>query len=130
MIDYILRFSDEAEAISLLSDWRYDGENSAWAGGVLPVKVILQSAVWDGDATQIKPEIVSEGYWVGLAEEEASSEIWSLPNAIAEMDRDSGTIIRLRGFNLAALNNIVAISPVWAGSNYPWGSFAYKEPLP
>jgi len=131
MIDYILRFDNETDAAGALFDYRLADEEGAasWVGGVLPVKVILQSAVWAADETQIQPEIVSEGYWVGLAEKQPSSEIWSLPNTIAEMDRDSGTIIRLRGFNLAALNNIAAISPVWAGSKYPWGKFAYKEPV-
>lgn len=126
MIDYLFNFADEDAAIAALPEYYFEDEygGKSWVGGALPVRVIMQSAIYDESLMEVQPEIASPGFWVGISSDEPSSDLWGLPNCVAEMNRETGNIIQLRGFDLDAINSIVTISPTWADRRpYPWGSF-------
>lgn len=134
MIDYILKFPDEATAIASLSDWRFTDEedNTDWAPkpkcGIIEIKVILEKAVWDNSDPEISvlvsPEIISNGYWMAIATPEPDDNLWSQSFVVSEHDREQAAqghahLLRTK-LTDEQLAGVAGIRPVFTGSNYPF----------
>lgn len=135
MIDYILKFDDEVQAISVLQDWTILDENGAvhWHPkpkcGILPIEVILQESVWDSATDPENPvettaEIRSDGYWMAIAMTMPDDILWAMPYVVSEHSRalaNSGQDHLLRTkMTTQQIAGVIGIRPVYAGSNYPF----------
>lgn len=134
MIDYILKFPDKAAAHTALADWRFtdDSGNSGWAPkpkcGIIEIKMILQKAAWDNSNPEtpklISSEVVSSGFWILIAKPGLDEILWAQPFTVSEHDRvlantNQSHLVRTK-LTAEQISEITGISPVFAGSGYPF----------
>lgn len=135
MIDYIISFPDEATAHAALSDWRYthaDTGKTRWEPkrkcGIIEISIIHQHAVWDYSDTDnpvlTTPQQLAAGFWMSIATPEPDDDLWSQPYCLSEHDRDLANqgqphLLRTK-LTEQQITDVVGISPVFAGSNYPF----------
>ncbi len=110
MIDYLLAFTDEAQAIKVASDMRIP-DGSDWNRSfVIPdVRVFKQDA-------DTKDEAGGFYMWVSTRERE----LFELDEfCLLASDRESGKIVHSR-LSLDTLS-VLRIEPIMAGTTYGWG---------
>ena len=97
--------------------------------GILPIAVILQESVWDTDTDpqnpiETTPEVKSDGYWMAVAMSMVDEGLWAMPYVVSEHDRtlaNNGQNHLLRTkMTTEQVAGVVNISPIYAGSNYPF----------
>lgn len=134
MIDYLLKFSSEAEAQDILSTWVGIDEhhNSYWQpkaqSGIMPIRIILSEAIYednsDGEITLKTPETQSDGWWLAIARPQRDETLWALTQCLHETDRaaaNSGQSYHLRTkLTPEQISSVVRVDPVFAGSQYPF----------
>lgn len=110
MIDYLLRFDDEAAAIAALPGLHIAVplQYERWTGSVLPVALVTADAVLGESGEDGIPPIIAErqvlpGFWL-LASEA------SLAGEVASIDRATGALV---AGDSALLGT--RLDPVWAG---------------
>lgn len=123
MIDYLFRFTSEAETIAALPG--YHITNKWRSDYVVPVRIITQEAQWNNidpdNPLQIMQEETANGFWLAIAQPETDAALWALPECMIEADRGGKTrqsaILRTRLSN--DIPSGARIAPVFEGVDYP-----------
>ncbi len=141
MIDHLLVFADETAARAALPAYCLQGRDGAWRWDgsrvVTGVQIITAEAVWnrsDPDpmkATLATPEQHLPGFWLAIALPDLSPALRDLPGDVCRYisDRDAANAGAPREqFTLylsasvdPAILATARVSPVFAGSAYPFG---------
>lgn len=123
MIDYLFKFTDEAEAIAALQPLGFYFETE-------------DGGVWDGSRV-INPITVTmldltvpAGYWLAASVAERREDLDTLCQAAINRFA-SGTklseYVEVTTWPTENIDLVAQISPVWAGSNYPFPGLPVTE---
>jgi hypothetical protein len=137
VFDHLLVFNNEAQALAQLQSFglsHNDRGNWTWdLSRVNPdIKIITQEAVWDRTDPQapelITPEEVAPGFWVMAATTDLRVGMRDLPDNKCHHIRDRDKANAGQAFMEFVSSetrdidvDVVRISPVFAGSQYPFG---------
>lgn len=130
--DHVLMFADRASALAALTQIRFaDGEQFGGDCNA-PLSVTVptgQYTVATEDQPSVEIRATIPGYFVAVALDYVSDALIALPNAACRIVSDRDAAIEGAPFfrYLApdldpALLTIASVSPVFAGSEYPFGS--------
>lgn len=125
MIDYMLRFADEAAA-RLALPFPADEEGApiaalppSWAWGahsIAPIRLFRLTGPADPETGEPTPEYVS-GFWLSVYTREGDESVWAMPACMVEADRAGTGPTRVKP-EIAPLMAGVYTTPLPAGANY------------
>lgn len=131
IFDYVLSFTNQEEALSVLSGYSIKVHerlpptelvvDNTWTGFVIPNLQIFIPGTYDEEGNVLTPQYNFPGYHVGLATIERSAELEALANCRAVVDRLNLEYAYIAPDVDHAVLSTVCVSPVFAGSEYPGG---------
>lgn len=132
MIDHILQFADEAEALAALSplDLARQDKEGVWnwdTSRVIPGQAIISAeAEWDKSDPQkptlTKEEVKEPGFWVLVALPDASPLLKAMPTKLSQIrDREKAAKGEAHVSDDAGVVGASRLAPVFAGSKYQFG---------
>lgn len=127
MIDHLLLYASEAErSAAWPSPTGMDGEpimTPSWVDGertIMPVRIVLDRAVFDGEGAIVSPEVTAPGVWMAIRTVDRDDDLAAMDACVIATDS------RLMGLGqpyvikctLQPDTILGQVDPVWAGSTY------------
>lgn len=135
MIDHIVVAANEAAARSVLPQFCFQDQQGAWhwdRSHVIPgISIITAEAVYEGEGMErelVSPEEKLPGFWIAIALPELSETLRDLPDEACRLIADRAAanagqqfVVYLSPSVDPQLIATARVSPVFAGSKYPFG---------
>lgn len=130
-VDHVLMFSDEATALVSLTALGHAGPEGFGGHVIAGASITMPTGTWTvktDESPSVEIRVALPGFYVVIPLPDVSAELIALPGGACRIvsDREAAAegapFFRYMAPDLdVALLTIASVSPVFAGSNYPFG---------